>query len=235
MAIKKRDFLVSITTTKSNESSRSWKEKVEEADRLELERIALFPTCLEKKEREELYKAVKLSKIKEVPFVHLRSDMSGEELDFLVSDFKTQVFNIHSKKEYPYPVGCSKHKDMIYVENVYNPLNERELDNFAGICLDFSHLENDRLLNKKNFLYNREVLKNYKIGCNHLSAVGSVLELDIEGFYRYDKHYLKKLSETDYLKRYPLRYFSHFCAIELENSPKEQLEVIDYIYNILKS
>lgn len=234
MAIQKRDFLVSITTTEANDSSKSWKEKIEEVNHLGLERIALFPTCLERKEREELYKAVQSSKIKEIPFVHLRSDMPEKELDFLISNFKTQVFNIHTKREYPQPSNIHKHKDRTYVENTYHSLDEKELNDFSGICLDFSHLENDRLLNKKNFLYNKKVLEKYKIGCNHLSAVGSDLELDVEGFYRYDSHYLRKLSEMDYLKNYPLKYFSSFCAIELENSPKEQLEIIDYIYKSLK-
>ena len=56
-----------------------------------------------------------------------------------------------------------------------------------------------------------------------------------KGRVNYASHYLEDLSELDYLKKYPANYFSDFIAIELENSIKEQLEVKDYIIDLLKN
>ena len=39
---------------------------------------------------------------------------------------------------------------------------------------------------------------------------------------------------TYYLRKYPLSYFSEFCAIELENKITDQLAAITYINNLLK-
>ena len=41
------------------------------------------------------------------------------------------------------------------------------------------------------------------------------------------------LSELDYVKKY-VKYLSPICAIELENSFKQQLEAKKYIENIIR-
>ena len=64
----------------------------------------------------------------------------------------------------------------------------------------------------------------YKIGCNHIS---SVLPNDDS------EHYLKKITELNYLTRIPRKYFSEYMCIELGNSIKEQLKFKKYIGKLL--
>jgi len=224
--------LPSITTATKHGST--WREKIKEVNELKLKEVALFPTCLEKKERKELYSLLEKSTIRSIPFVHLRSDMELWELDYLVSKFKTKAFNIHTQREYPMIHDYLKYKEIIYIENTYKPLDEKEIKEFGGICLDLAHLENRRRV-KDKFQYNIKLIEKYPIGCNHVSAIWQTSHVSSRGVDSYDRHWLKDFSQLDYLKRYPLKYFSPLVAVELENPIKEQLKIRDYIIKIIKS
>jgi len=206
-----------------------YNEKLKEVNTFKLEKVCVFFTGLNYKERKELLNKIKRTSIKEIPFAHIKNDMEEEELDFLIKNFKTQVFNIHTEKEYPLKYDYSKYKNLIYIENVYKAFDEEEIKNWAGICLDISHLENDRLLRPKICQKNIEILKRNKVGCNHISAVKDYYHLNEKGIKRYDDHLSENLSEFDYLKNYDKQLFSNFCAIELNNSISFQLKAIDYI------
>lgn len=230
---KKRKILLAITTLSSN-----WKEKLKEIDKLNIKKAAAFLTGLAKEERRSFYDRIKKTNLKEVPFVHIRSDMEEKELEFFIKNYNTRVFNIHTPREYPLEYDYSKHKDKIYIENTYTVFTKKELNEFSGICLDLSHLENDRRTNKKKYKKTIQFLENFKIGCNHISAVREKPHINETGEVekeRYDVHSLNELSELNYIKNYPLDYFSEFIAIELENSLKEQLEVKKYIRDVLKT
>lgn len=219
-------ILPSLTTTKGSD----WKNKLREINQFHLKEIALFPTCLDKKERQKLYKLLENSSLKSIPLVHIKNDMAPDELNYFLKRFQTKAFNSHSQSEFPhlyqYPL---KQRKMIFLENVYNPLDEKEIKNFGGICLDISHLENDRLLEPKKFKHNVKLIRKYRVGCNHLSCLKKVLQRDESGYLRYTSHSLKKLSQLDYLKKYPKNYFSSIIALELENTIKKQLEVRKYL------
>ncbi len=212
----------------------NYEKKLEEVYQLNLKKVCVFLTGLDFNQRQEFLKKLKNTSIKEIPFVHLRSDMKVEELEFLIENYNTKVFNIHTEKEYPLKYDYSKYKNFIYIENVYKAFDESEIKNWAGICLDFSHLENDRLLRPKIFEKNIKILKNHKIGCNHISAVKSEYHFNEKNIKRYDDHLADNLSNFDYLKQYSKNLFSNFCAIELNNSIKFQLNVIDYICKLKK-
>ena len=77
------------------------------------------------------------------------------------------------------------------------------------------------------------MIEKYPIGCNHISCVGNKLRKCDEGRDRYDKHFVEDLSDFDYLKRYPKKYFSSVVALEIENSIKDQLKAIKYISRII--
>ena len=222
---KKRKILVSITTTQGSD----WQGKIKEIEKLGLEEAALFPTCFERKERERLYALLLEAGIRNIPFVHIRNDMAPQELDYLIENFGAKAFNIHSNSEYPFIHDYAKHGKMIFIENVYSPLDEKEIKRFGGVCLDVSHLENDRLHEPEKYRHNLKVLEKYPIGCNHLSCFQNVPRRDENGYLRLDSHFLEKLPEMDYLKNYPKKYFSDIVAIELENSIEEQLKVRDYL------
>ncbi|MFA5013685.1 MAG: hypothetical protein WC520_03970 [Candidatus Paceibacterota bacterium] len=225
-------FFPAITTiTKAN-----WRDKVDEVDRLGLEEVALFPTCLNAEQRKDLYTAIEHTSIKHVPFIHLRSDMELWELDHFVKKYDTQIFNVHSAREYPINKDWLKYKQIICIENTQrSPLDPEEIKNFGGICLDFSHLENDRLVDKDKFAADTKCLASFPVRCNHISAIKTKFSLDENEKLHYDSHMLKKQSELDYLKRYPLEYFSDFCAMELENKISDQLIAIDYINELIKN
>ncbi len=222
-----RKVLVSITTTYNSD----WRAKIKEINKFGLKEVALFPTCLNKKERKELYKILEKSVIKSIPLVHLRDDMVLEELDYLIKEFNVRVFNIHPYAEYPYSCDYQKYKKMIFIENVYNPLDEKEIKKFGGLCLDFTHLENDKILAPEKFKHNVKIIEKYLIGCNHISCLKKVPHRDKLGYLRFDCHFLRKLSQLDYLKKYPKKYFSPIVAIELANTIEKQLAIRDYLIN----
>lgn len=229
---KEIKILPTITTTAN------WKNKIKEINKLGIEEAAVFPTCLDAEKRKNLYYLLEKSGIKNIPFVHLRNDMKIEELDYFVKNFNTHVFCIHTTREFPIVYDYSRYKKMIYIENVYYPLNEKEISSFGGVCVDFSHLENDRLFCKEKFKRNKKIIEKFTIGCNHISAVkNESYTYKGHGCYnshkRCDYHQLEKLSELDYLKNYPLKYFSSCIAIELENSLEEQLKAGKYIRKII--
>lgn len=224
-----RKILVSITTTNNSD----WKEKIKEINKLNLKEAALFPTCLDRKQRGNLYQFLERSKIKSIPLLHIRHDMELGEIDYFSKNYNTKAFTLHSQSEFPLIYDYSKYKEFIFIENVYYPLNPKEIKNFGGICLDLSHLENDRILNAEKFKHNIKMIEKYPIGCNHISGVKNFLHKDAKDDLRHDNHNLKNLSELDYLKKYPKNYFSPIVAIELENSIKEQIKIRDYIVKLL--
>jgi len=96
-------------------------------------------------------------------------------------------------------------------------------------------LENNQLLEEKEYKLNLEVIGKYPIRCNHISAIKEKFMLGGEGKMYYSSHVLNSRGELDYLKKYPLNYFSNFCAIELNNKIKDQLEAIKYINSLFKA
>ncbi|MDD3919126.1 MAG: hypothetical protein PHX52_00915 [Candidatus Pacebacteria bacterium] len=210
-----------------------YRKKIEEIKTLKLEKVCVFFTGLNIDERKTLFEEIKKTEIKEIPFAHIKNDMSYEELDFLIKNYHTQRFNIHSEKEHSLIYDFSRYKDLIYIENVYASFTQEEINKWAGVCIDFSHLENDRLIRPEVFRKNIEIVKTNKIGCNHISAVQSKPYINNDGFERYDYHLADNLSDFDYLKKYDKSLFSDFCAIELNNEISFQLKAIDYVKKII--
>ena len=130
--------------------------------------------------------------------------------------------------------NLDKYKNIIYIENSALLLDEEEIKNFAGVCLDMTHLENRRLLEEELYKKDIEIIEKYPCGCNHIPAVKKS-PFKRKNKLKYDSHYLKDLTEMDYLKKYPAKYFSSILAIELENTIEEQLKAKDYIIDLLKN
>lgn len=208
-----------------------WRDKIKEVKELGLEEVSLFLTCVDFKERQELYSLLKNTKISKVPFVHLRSDIAKDEMDYLIKNYRTEVFNTHTKREYPYSPDYEQYKNMTYIENTHEPFDEEELREFAGICLDFAHLENSKVFRQDMYEHNLKMIEKYGCGCSHISPAKNFSLFDKKKAYpkNWHPHILEDLSELDYLKNYPVKYFGKFAALEMENSIKEQLEAKDYI------
>ncbi|MDD3170536.1 MAG: hypothetical protein PHW71_01995 [Candidatus Pacebacteria bacterium] len=225
------NILPTITTT----FNANWKGKIKEAQLFELEEIALFPTCLDKSERRKMYDLVSKSNIKSIPFVHLREDMEVQELEFFIKKYNTQIFCAHSAKEYPIHLEWIKYANIIAIENTSGVgFEENEIKRFGGICLDFAHLENDRITNLEKFNSDFAFLNKFPVKCNHISAIKKEFRIEKDEKIKYDSHSFEDLSEFDYLKKYSLGLFSEFCALELENSIRDQLKVKEYILKTLQ-
>ncbi|PIS15077.1 hypothetical protein COT63_01865 [Candidatus Shapirobacteria bacterium CG09_land_8_20_14_0_10_38_17] len=219
-----KKILVTITTTDS-----SWRQKIEEIDKLNIKEAALFLTGLNFEERKECYSKLKKTGLKKIPFVHLRSDMTLKEIEFLIKNYQTKAFNIHSEKEFPLKYNLSSYSKQIYLENSGFPLTEEEIKKWVGVCLDLSHLEDDRNLNSSRYKKYLKLLEKYPIGANHISAVRKKVFNHPQFGLVKSAHFLKTLNELDYLKNFPKDFFAPLIAIELENSLKEQLKIKEYL------
>jgi len=233
--MENKTILVSITCASD---VNGWKDKVKRICELGIEEVALFPTCLLPQQRKELYAALENSPIKQIPHVHLRSDMEEWELEFFVKKYNTQVFNIHPRHStYPFLNFFPKYHAITFLENVLVIPEEAELKEFAGLCVDFSHWEgNVRLGNSE---YNKkmlEMMQKFPIGCCHVSAVRQKADRDAEFPKRFthDQHFMEELGDLDYIKKY-INYLPKYISIELENSIDEQVKAKKYLEKIINS
>ncbi|MBU0898067.1 MAG: hypothetical protein ABIJ83_02890 [Patescibacteria group bacterium] len=236
--MKNKKILLGLTTITPGE----WRNKIKEIDKLGLKEIALFLTCVDFKERQELYRLLEKTKLINIPHVHLRADMEINELKYLNNKFKTEIFNIHTKLDTVcYSINYGDFEKKIYVENTseFGPIDE-ELEKYAGFCLDLSHWE---AINLDNGEYSSENIKikrifeKYKTGVNHVSAIKSkkifVYDNSLnKNIYRHDVHLFSDLKDLDYVKKYK-DYLADIISIELENSLTEQLKVKKYLEKIL--
>lgn len=240
MANKK--ILLGLTT---DSGTRAWKDKVKAIDEFDIEEIGLFPTPLVRSQRNELYSLLEKTNLKSIPHVHLREqDFGRDEVDYLIKRYHTKVFNLHpSRMSVKFIEDNQDLKDIIFLENL-NKIFENfgaMLEKCGGICLDFSHYKDFGLLQKeKSYSGFEELLDRYNIGCNHISAIKKTIQYLEDKQHNklvggYNDHYFSDLSEFDYVKEMPKRYFADYISIELENSFKEQLRVKEYLEKIINS
>lgn len=222
-----------LTTTRNSD----WQAKIDEIDRLGLKEMAFFPTCLKPDERQELYKRLEKTSLQCIPHVHLRNDVTYQEIAYLINTYKTKIFNHHSENEFPVLSDWSGYTDIIYIENSEIIPTAKELENYAGLCLDFAHWENGRLLKQSKYSGFSEIVNQFPIGCGHISAIRPAPERDNnpnpDSQPGYDSHWLKDLSELDYLAKYQA-YLPPIISMELENSLSTQIEAIAYLNKLLK-
>ena len=234
--IFKKKILLGLTTTPGSD----WRKKIEEIDELGLKEIALFPTFLDTRDRKELYKLLETTNIISIPHVHLRDDMKERELDYLVKRYKAKVFNIHPNKSGLKILKYKKYVNQIFLETL-EEINDIFIDNLekcGGICLDISHCEDCGVI-QNNYGYDKlhGLLKKYKVGCCHISAVTNKATkyrdyLTGKEFYNYSRHHFFKLSEFNYVKKY-VKFLPKYVSIELENSFEDQLKVKNYLEKII--
>jgi hypothetical protein len=238
--MKKHKILLGLTTNPDFD----WKNKIKEIGKYNIQELALFPTYLNINERKSLYNLLKKTSLKEIPHVHLRSDMEEWELDFLIKRFKTRVFNIHSAKNQLQDFSIllkkiPKYHGIIYLENGYDidEIFDNFLSQVGGLCVDFSHLHSFIYLQKiPGYKRLFRLMKQNKVGCCHISAVTSKkIRLRSESgkeIETNDSHYLQNLKELDYIKEY-IDSIPYYVSIELENDFETQLKVKKYLEKLL--
>ncbi|MFA6593783.1 MAG: hypothetical protein WCT16_00850 [Candidatus Buchananbacteria bacterium] len=227
-----QDSMVLILPSITTSGNSDWRQMINECDSLGITEVALFLTCLSAFKRQEAYEALKQSSIKSIPFVHLRSDMSPEEVKYLMDNYGTEMFNIHSQKQFPLKHDLSQFRPLIYLENADYPIAD-EIGEWAGLCLDVSHQENKRLMNLPLYDEVARILETHPVGCWHLNAIKpqAVFKGEEIGL-GHDLHSFENLSEFDYCVSYK-DYLPRFIALELENSLAEQLKAKDYVAKLL--
>lgn len=243
-----REILPSITTIPG--FGTAWSQKVAEIGKLGLKRACIFPTCLKYDKRQELYKELEKTDLKQIPFAHIRDDFDIHELGYLRDRWGTEVFNIHTRNYHNFlnPVFDGFRKNIFIEISPGTLFSQVPMESFGGMCIDFAHLENDshspeypnqnqeiieRLKNR--FSDHDQAVKTFKAGCSHISAYpknkwDGYLDKDWNEI-RCDLHVYKDLSDFDYLKKY-FDYLPNINAMELQNSLEDQIKAIQYIYKM---
>lgn len=222
--MKNKKILLGLTTT----SGSNWIKKVEEINKFNIKELALFPTNLNKEDRNKLYLLLEKSCLESIPHIHLRNDMDKAEIEYLIDRYKTNLFNIHSKAEGLYKFNYSSMEEItkkVYIENTRAIPLQEELDNFGGLCVDFSHWE--EMKKRKAYEGFKDLVERNKIGCCHISGIRNFL-----GLFSKAKHFAKNKRYFNYIKKYK-KYLPDVVSLELENDFSEQLIFKKYIEEIL--
>ncbi len=224
MFSKKKRILVSIT----GKTPSDWKNKLKEIEKLKIEKVALFLEFYNSKQKKEIYEALLNSKIKKIPFVHIRNDMSINELKFLRKNFRTKYFNIHENSFQYLDKWRGFHKRLLVEFNYNNKIpHDVVISRVRGFCIDLSHFMSAKERGTKEYLYimkRKEFHKYFK--ANHLNGYSPKRKRDL--------HTIRTLKDFDYLKTLPKFLFGKYIALETFNPIKEQLKFRDYVYELIK-
>lgn len=195
--------------------------------------IAIFPTVLTKRERTELYRELETIDGLQVPHVHVRTDFTQDEMQYLSDRFGTELFNIHPRaNKHAFGPVPDVFAARFYVENVEEAPDDEELTEVGGICPDFSHLENARLQGRDAYVATvSRQMREFIVGCCHVSAIRVGDPNKWNGGW--DHHNYLTLSDFDYLSEYAKHLPRQWLSLELENSLPEQLAAIPHLERVL--
>jgi len=217
-------MLVGITGWKDEH----WKSKLAEINRYKIKKIGLFLEMFTPEKRKKVYRALLDSEVKEIPLVHLRNEMSLEEIRFLMKNFKTKYFTIH-ESTFRVIKKWDKVRRMLYLEmNADNKIPKGDkVQGIGGFCVDLSHYMMEKTLDSKEYGYietKKTILKYFK--CNHVNGYSYANNRDV--------HTVKNLKEFEYLKKIPKYLFGDVIAIETFNSIKDQLIYKKHLVKLLE-
>jgi hypothetical protein len=219
----RKSLLVSIT----GNSDEHYKSKIKEINERKISVVSLFLERFLSHQRDEIYKMLDKSVIKEIPLVHIRDDMKREELVFLSKKYKTQYFTIHedhfnvisSWNGFEKKLFLEMNTDNIVAENV-------KVEKIGGFCVDLAHYQKQKDMKTIDYkyIYDRRYYDGF-FKCNHLSGYSFSQKKDL--------HYVESEKDFDYLRFLPIFLFGDIISIEIDNSIKEQIIFSEYISKIL--
>lgn len=225
MKFLSKKILISIT----GKEPADWKNKLREIEKYKIKKIALFLEFYNKKQRKEIYEKLLSSNIKKIPFVHARHDMSKDEFEFLIKNFKTKYFNIHIESFTKLREWNGLHKKLL-LELAYTNKNLKNIyiNKIKGFCIDLSHFKasEDRWTTEFEYITKQSKIKKYFVA-NHLNGYSTHAKKDL--------HTIKSLKEFDYLKTLPKFLFGKYIALEVFNPIKDQLRFKKYLCKILRN
>jgi len=224
---KRKRILPGLTTTPGSD----WRGKVDEMKRFGIREIALFPTYLEKAEREELYRMLEEIDGLSVPHIHLRDDMDETELAFLDERFAPIAYNAHESVR-----GKDrflKYRDRMFIENHFHEVDEGLLGEYAGLCLDVQHHHRSRILAPSTHEQVRDLLgSGVVVGCCHISPYPEPANAVERKRLGVDDHYMIDLPELSYVAEYA-EHLPDIVSIEMENAFEEQLRAKERLEKII--
>jgi hypothetical protein len=235
------DCLVVPSITTHSKCGSTWRDKIAEVLSLKVPQVGLFLTGLSDAERKECYRL--LLDVREqhnfsIPFVHAVSRMEDAEYTFLRYEFGTRWFNLHSQRAFPleYPLS-EETKRYITIENANfsESLTRQDLEGFAGICIDLSHLEEARLIKPAAYNDLMRLCSEIRVCANHISAIVDTFESGETHQPQCSSHYLGSEREVQYLNSMPHHVVGEVAALELENPLHEQLQLLRDVTRALAS
>ena len=224
--MKKESFSKRIFLSITGKDNIDWQLKLKEINQLKIDKAAVFLSRFEKKERDNFYRFLLKSSIKNIPLVHLREDVSREEIQFFVERFKTDHFNIH-EEHFNLLDQWQGFWDKLYLEMDYDSEISKDVKvrKIAGFCVDLPHFKAAIARGTAEAAYAFFRKNRIRFACNHLGGYSEKK--------RGDMHTIKSLRNFDYLTTLPKYVFGKIIALEAENSIKEQIVFKNHISKIL--
>ena len=225
--MKQKDFSKKILISVTGNKNIHWQSKLKEIKKYKISKIALFLECFEKNQRQNIYEALLNSNIKEIPLVHIRNDMTKQELKFLVKHFNSKYLTIHEDSFDILKKWRGYYKYLYLEMNADNYISRKvNIKKIGGFCVDLSHYKKSEVKNSREYDYtfSRKNNKRY-FPCNHLNGYSYKENMDL--------HTVKKLSDFNYLKTLPKFLFGKIIALEVNNSIFEQLKFKEHLIKFL--
>lgn len=219
----KERLLIGLTAKKG----KGWKRKLEDINRHNIKRIALFIEEIEKNKRNELYNALLKSKIREIPIVHIRGDTEKKELIFLKKNFKSEYFTIHEEHFKNMDKWAGFYKKLYLELNQDNFVSKKvQVQRIGGFCVDLSHFKvaEEKWFKEFEYIMNKKKSESFK--CNHLNGYSPKKNSEV--------HFIKSLKDFDYIKTPPKFLFGNFIALEVYNPISEQLKFKKYLIKLFQ-
>jgi|GEM_PF-2401546 len=231
-----KQILLGLTTTGISQ----WRDKVSEIKQLNIAQAALLPTALKQAERQNLYRLLEESGLATLPCVQLAADSTVEEIDYLVSRFKTQALTCYADTAgYALLDRLPKYNSMIFVENFASETADKlfSADYFAkhqvsGLCVNLANLAELGRTAKRHHKTVSAFMNKYPVKVSVVSGVKTSV-----WFKMFNKTYvdrsLDSLNDLAYLKQTAVNYLGRWVVMDLENSFLEQVEIKKFLENTL--
>jgi hypothetical protein len=222
--INVKNILVGLT----GRTEADWRAKLEEINRREIAEIALFLEFYRRSERKKIYEALEKSCVREIPLIHIRNDMTRDELKYLCEKYNNPCLTVHENSFNRLSEWSGYHQQLFLEMNYNNSIPKNvDISKIGGFCVDLSHFKSAEEKWSKEFEFTlKQRGKKDLFVCNHLNGYSYKINSDL--------HTISTLDEFNYLKTLPDFVFGDVIAIEVFNSIKEQLEFKKYITDLMK-
>ena len=224
--MKTTGFSKKIFLSITGESNIDWQSKLDEINHRKINEVAVFLERFDKKERDNFYRFLLKSSVKKIPFVHLRDDVSKEEIQFFINKFKTDYFNIH-EDHFKHMDKWKGFWNRLYLEMNYDSKISKDVKvrKIGGFCVDLAHFKSAIARGTKEAYYVYLRKHKIKFACNHLGGYSAEKMRDL--------HVVTDPKSFDYLTTLPKYVFGEIIALEIDNSIEEQILFQKYVSKLL--